>query len=228
MRRAMKSARPHGYCRDHADRGAVGEDEFAHAPVMGEQARGVGDRGDGGRFRTPRRRLRRGRAARRGPSPAGPKTEASSSRSGVRPRSGARLRARSSGPGTPDGPCDTAPRCESPRPPRDRKGFTDWQSFAPPQRDRPAATVVYFCTAAYTHHRAYESVPRRFARIKPQQGCRVWGGRASRNGGCVGPAGPPRVGRCASTPSASQRRYRRRASSRLYSVPLGITVGRWR
>ena len=80
---------------------------------------------------------------------AAPKTEASSSRSGVRPRSGAPPRARSSRPGTPDGPCDTAPRYESPHPPRDRKGFTDWQSFAPPQRDRPAATVVYFCTAAY-------------------------------------------------------------------------------
>ena len=39
---------------------------------------------------------------------AAPKTEASSSRSGVRPRSGARPRARSSRPGTPDGPCDTA------------------------------------------------------------------------------------------------------------------------
>ena len=80
-------------------------------------------------------------------SPAAPKTEASSSRSGVRPRSGARPRARSSRPGTPDGPCDTAPRYESPHPPRDRKGFTEWQSFTPPQRDRPAATVVYFCTA---------------------------------------------------------------------------------
>ena len=57
------------------------------------------------------------------------------------------------------------------------------------------------------HHRAYGSVPRRFVRIEPQQGCRVWGGRASRNGGCVGPAGPPRVGPCASTPSASQRRW---------------------
>ena len=57
------------------------------------------------------------------------------------------------------------------------------------------------------HHRAYGSVPRRFAQIKPQQGCRVWGGRASRNGGCVGPAGPPRVGPCASTPSASRRRW---------------------
>ena len=54
---------------------------------------------------------------------------------------------RTSSPGTPDGPCDTAPRYESPHPPRDRKGFTDWQSFALPQRDRPAATVVYFCTA---------------------------------------------------------------------------------
>ena len=51
------------------------------------------------------------------------------------------------------------------------------------------------------------SVPRRFARIKPQHGCRVWGGRASRNGGCVGPAGPPRVRPCASTPSASRRRW---------------------
>ena len=50
---------------------------------------------------------------------------------------------------TPDGPCDTALRYESPHPPRDRKGFPEWQSFAPPQRDRPAATVVYFCTAAY-------------------------------------------------------------------------------
>ena len=58
------------------------------------------------------------------------------------------------------------------------------------------------------HHRAYGSVPRRFARIRPQQGCRVWGGRASRNGGCVGPAGPPRVGPCASTLSASRRRWR--------------------
>ena len=83
-------------------------------------------------------------------SPAAPKTEASSSRSGVRPRSGAPLRARSSRPGTPDGPCDTAPRYESPHPPRDRKGFPEWQSFAPRQRDRPAATVVYFCTAAYS------------------------------------------------------------------------------
>ena len=58
------------------------------------------------------------------------------------------------------------------------------------------------------HHRAYGSVPRRFDRIRPQQGCRVWGGRASRNGGCVGPAGPPHVRPCASTPSASQRRWR--------------------
>ena len=57
------------------------------------------------------------------------------------------------------------------------------------------------------HHRAYGSVPRRFVRIKPQQGSRVWGGRASRNGGCVGLDGPPRVGPCASTPSASQRRW---------------------
>ena len=57
------------------------------------------------------------------------------------------------------------------------------------------------------HHRAYGSVPRRFDRIRPQQGCRVWGGRASRNGGCVGPAGP-HVRPCASTPSASQRRWR--------------------
>ena len=80
-------------------------------------------------------------------SPAAPKTEASSSRSGVRPRRGAPLRARSSRPGTPDGPCDTAPRYEPPHPPRDRKGFPEWQSLAPPQRDRPAATVVYFCTA---------------------------------------------------------------------------------
>ena len=58
------------------------------------------------------------------------------------------------------------------------------------------------------HHRAYGSVPRRFDRIRPQRGCRVWGGRASRNGGCVGPAGPPHVRPCASTPSASQRRWR--------------------
>ena len=58
------------------------------------------------------------------------------------------------------------------------------------------------------HHRAYGSVPRRFDRIRPQQGCRVWGGRAGRNGGCVGPAGPPHVRPCASTPSASQRRWR--------------------
>ena len=33
---------------------------------------------------------------------------------------------------------------------RDRKGRPDWQSVAPPQRDRPAATVVYFCTAVCT------------------------------------------------------------------------------
>ena len=58
------------------------------------------------------------------------------------------------------------------------------------------------------HHRAYGSVPRRFDRIRPRRGCRVWGGRASRNGGCVGPAGPPHVRPCASTPSASQRRWR--------------------
>ena len=70
----------------------------------------------------------------------------------MRPRSGARPRARSSRPSTPDGPCDTAPRYESPHPPRDRKGFPDWQSFAPPQRDRPAATVVYFCTAVCISH----------------------------------------------------------------------------
>ena len=58
------------------------------------------------------------------------------------------------------------------------------------------------------HHQAYGSVPRRFDRIRPQRGCRVWGGRGSRNGGCVGPAGPPHVRPCASTPSASQRRWR--------------------
>ena len=45
-------------------------------------------------------------------------------------------------PGTPDGPCDTAPRCESSRPPHHRKGLTHWQSFAPPRQDHPAATVV--------------------------------------------------------------------------------------
>ena len=37
--------------------------------------------------------------------------------------------------------------CESSRPPHNRKGLPDWQSFAPPQRDHPAATVVYSCTA---------------------------------------------------------------------------------
>ena len=94
-------------------------------------------------------------------SPSGPKSEASSSRSGVRPRSGAPPRARSSRPGTPDGPCDTAPRYESPHPPRDRKGFPEWQSFAPPQRDRPAATVVYFCTVVCTTRRYAERAARR-------------------------------------------------------------------
>ena len=44
-----------------------------------------------------------------------------------------------------------APRYECLRPPRRRKG-PQWQrqSFAPPRRDRPAATVVYFCTAVLT------------------------------------------------------------------------------
>ena len=74
--------------------------------------------------------------------PAERRTEASSSRSGARPRNGAPPRARSSRPGTPNGPCDAAPRCESSRPPRDRKGPTHWQSFAPPRRGHPAATVV--------------------------------------------------------------------------------------
>ena len=57
------------------------------------------------------------------------KTEASSSRSGVRHRSGARPRARSFRPGTPDGLCDIDPRYESPHPPRDRKGLPDWAEF---------------------------------------------------------------------------------------------------
>ena len=43
-------------------------------------------------------------------------------------------------PGTPDGPCDTAPRCESSRPLHHRKGLTHWQGFATPQRGHPAAT----------------------------------------------------------------------------------------
>ena len=74
------------------------------------------------------------------------------------PRSGARPRARSSRPGTPDGTCDTAPRYESTHPPRDRKGFPEWQSFAPPQRDRPVATVVYFFTAANSGQNSVRSV----------------------------------------------------------------------
>ena len=75
-------------------------------------------------------------------TPAGRRTRASSSRSRVRPRNGAPPRARSSRPGTPDAPCDTAPRCESSHPPHDRKGLTLWQSFAPPRRDHPAATML--------------------------------------------------------------------------------------
>ena len=51
----------------------------------------------------------------------------------------------------------TAPRYESPHPPGDRKGFTDWQSLAPAQRNRPAATVVYFCTAVCIPPRASSS-----------------------------------------------------------------------
>ena len=45
-------------------------------------------------------------------------------------------------PARQTGPCDTAPRCESSRPPHHRKGLTHWQSFAPPRQDHPAATVV--------------------------------------------------------------------------------------
>ena len=86
-------------------------------------------------------------------TPAGRRTRASSSRSRVRPRNGAPPRARSSRPGTPDAPCDTAPRCESSHPPHDRKGLTLWQSFAPPRRDHPAATVVWFCAAVCKHQR---------------------------------------------------------------------------
>ena len=64
----------------------------------------------------------------------------------ARSRSASPPRARSSPPDTPSVPCDTAPRYESPRPSRRQKG-PHWQSFAPPRQDRPAATVVYFCTA---------------------------------------------------------------------------------
>ena len=74
--------------------------------------------------------------------------------------------------------------------------------------DDPIGIGGHLTMPPLPHHRAYGSVPRRFDRIRPQQGCRVWGGRASRNGGCVGPAGPPHVRPCASTPSASQRRWR--------------------
>ena len=42
--------------------------------------------------------------------------------------------------------------CESSRPPHDQKGLPDWQSFAPPQRDHPAATVVYFCTGVCSRY----------------------------------------------------------------------------
>ena len=38
-------------------------------------------------------------------------------------------------------PCDTAPLCESLRPPRRRKG-PHWQSFTPPRQGRPATIVV--------------------------------------------------------------------------------------
>ena len=79
-------------------------------------------------------------------TPAAPRTAASSSRSRAQSRNAPPLRARSSPPGTPGVPCDTAPRCESLRPLRRRKG-PHWQSFTPPQRDHPAASVVYFCTA---------------------------------------------------------------------------------
>ena len=77
------------------------------------------------------------------------RTAASSSRSRAKSRNASPPRARSSPPGTPSVPCDTAPRYESPRPPRRRKG-PHWQSFAPPRQGPPRATVVYFCTAVST------------------------------------------------------------------------------
>ena len=54
----------------------------------------------------------------------------------------------------PAGQTDLAiqpPRCESSRPPRGRKGPPHWKSFAPPRRDRPAATPGLIC-----HRRMHE------------------------------------------------------------------------
>ena len=55
------------------------------------------------------------------------------------------------------------------------------------------------------HHRAYGSVPRRFDRIKRRRGHRVEEVRASRRGGCEGPAALRRVLPSASMPSESRR-----------------------
>ena len=78
--------------------------------------------------------------------PAKPRSEASSSRFRARSQSGALPRARSSRPGRPDGPCDTTPRCESSRLPRDRKWPSDWQRIAPTRWDRLATTLgLFFC-----------------------------------------------------------------------------------
>ena len=82
-------------------------------------------------------------------TPVARKTAASSSRSRAKSRNASPPRARSSPPGMPRVPCDTAPRRESSCPPRRRKG-PHWQSLAPPRRDLPSAFVVYSCTAVST------------------------------------------------------------------------------
>jgi uncharacterized protein len=56
------------------------------------------------------------------------------------------------------------------------------------------------------HHRAYGSVPRRFAWVKPGRRRGVGEDRVRRNSGCAGLVGPRGVRTCARTPSGNRRR----------------------
>jgi hypothetical protein len=63
------------------------------------------------------------------------------------------------------------------------------------------------------HHQAYGSVPRRFDRVKPEQGHRGGEDRGRRNTDCVGPVGRPDVLTCARNRSASRQQPPRGTSA---------------